>query len=206
MLVCLSAWKRSGKDAASDHLIRKLGFERQSFADPLKDLVCETYGLNRDQTDNQGEKEQAILRLPAIASDKFSEVIHNIMSGEFKEVEGTKYWTPRALCILEGSIKRSVNSKFWVQKALDKIMPGEDTIISDLRYKSEASQIREWAEKKGEKVIFIRINRFESSPSQDPSERDMDDYQGFDYVVKNKGTLEEFLVEIEKIVKSELNY
>ena len=55
-------------------------------------------------------------------------------------------------------------------------------MISDLRYKSEAELLR-----KAFKHVLIttRIERFKTSPSDDPSERDLDDYK-FDVRLNNK--------------------
>lgn len=204
MLICLSAWKKSGKDSAADHLIKNMGFKRVSFADPLKDLVSELYGVDRASLDDQSRKELPLLNYPATPTDNFTKTIHDLMKTEFKMVDGQPYWTPRALCILEGSTKRSADSAFWVKQALNKISPGDLSVIADMRYKSEAGQILEWGEKVGEKVVLVRINRFEESPSTDPSERDLDDYPGFHYVINNKGTLEGFLAEIQNIAESNL--
>jgi hypothetical protein len=73
-----------------------------------------------------------------------------------------------------------------------------------MRYRSEAEQVRAYADSVGVKSLLIRINRFETSESRDPSERDMDDYQGFDLVIENKGTLEEFKEKLLEAVFSNL--
>jgi hypothetical protein len=112
-------------------------------------------------------------------------------SGKPGELE--KYWTPRALAILVGSCMRSVNPNFWVEKALAQCQPGGFYVIADCRYKNEADTIK----RTDAKVITVRINRFDTSPSDDPSERDLDDYQ-FDKVINNKHSLEEFT----KLVRS----
>lgn len=202
MLIVLSGWKRSGKDAAAGMLISEMGFKRVSFADPLKDMVSNLYKIPREWLDDQSMKEKALSQYPIDPKDAFGTEMARILDGEFAVVEGKKFHTPRSLCILEGSVKRSVTSNFWVSRALDKIQVGSLGVIADLRYRSEAAQLKEWAEKNNEKLILVRINRFDSTESKDASERDLDNYEGFDYVVKNKGTLEEFLGQIAQIVKS----
>lgn len=107
------------------------------------------------------------------------------------------YWTPRALAILEGSTKRSARSNHWVQKAIEKAKNVNGmVVISDLRYKSELSQIKAAF---GDDVTFIRVNRFKESPSNDPSERDLDDGE-FNGYVDNFGTKEQAFVELEEIL------
>jgi hypothetical protein len=108
------------------------------------------------------------------------------------------YWTPRALAILKGSVNRSVASDFWVKKAVEKIRKsGSDLlVIPDLRYKSEMKQLTRAF---GDDVSFVRVNRFDSSESEDPSERDLDDAK-FDYYIDNKGTVAEAFKQLEKIL------
>lgn len=205
MIVCLSAWKRSGKDSAADILVNEFKFSKVSFANVLKDMVAEQYGIPRESLDNQALKEQPLFQYPASPQDDFSKMVVKFMEKEMKpDGNGNLYWTPRGLAILEGSVKRSVTSTYWTSRALSLIKPGDLAVIADLRYKSEVDQIRKYAESIGEKALIIRINRFDESPSTDPSERDMDDFKGFDVVVENRSTLEEFQDKIREIIFSNL--
>lgn len=188
-IICISAWKGSGKDTVANYLSDKYGVTRLGFADPLKDMVSELFGIKRNAMDLPHLKEQPIMYMPVAAKDGFSETVTTFMQKEFKKGEvfdPTKYWTPRALCILVGSCMRSVNPNFWVEKAVAKTEPGKVYAIADCRYRNEIEAIKAT----GANVISVRINRFETSPSVDPSERDLDDYK-FDRVIENKGTLEE---------------
>jgi hypothetical protein len=56
-------------------------------------------------------------------------------------------------------------------------------VISDLRYKSEIKQLRDSAGPSN--VLALRVERFDSSPVTDPSERDLDDWS-FDYYINNR--------------------
>lgn len=205
MIVSLSAWKRSGKDTAADIMVEEFKFKRVSFANVLKDMVAEQYAIPRESLDNQDLKEQPLFQYPANPQDKFSGMVVEFMKKEMKpDGNGNLYWTPRGLAILEGSVKRSVNAAYWTSRALSQIKPGELAVITDLRYKSEIDQINKYAQSIGEKSLTIRINRFDESPSSDPSERDMDDFKGFDQVVENKGTVEEYKEKIREIIFNQL--
>lgn len=201
-VIAISGWKRSGKDTVAEYLIKEHGFTRFGFADTLKDMVAEQYGIPRSHCDDPNFKEEPILTMPVQTKDKFGETIHNFMRGEFRpgDMSGGDsplFWTPRALCILEGSVKRSARTDYWVKKVVDNIykVDGEKVannqevyaVISDLRYRSELGQLREAF---GSDLITVRINRFEDCPSTDPSERDLDNAE-FDVVLSNTGTLEE---------------
>jgi hypothetical protein len=131
-------------------------------------------------------------------NDDFYVKIYTKEDGEFTkkgdEILVRGYWTPRALLILEGSMKRSVFANYWVSQAVAKTVGGgENYVISDARYKNEIETVK--STYKGD-VVTIRVNRFASSSSNDPSERDLDDYQ-FDFTIDNAGTLEQLLEKID---------
>lgn len=116
-----------------------------------------------------------------------------------RETVAQLYWTPRALCILKGSINRTVRSDYWVKAAIDKMKANPDGsfVISDLRYKSELAQLKQAF---GKDILTVRVNRFDDCNSQDASERDLDDGV-FDVVIENRGTLEELLAKVKELVK-----
>lgn len=188
-VILLSGWKRSGKDSSADYLVDKYGFERMSFAGPLKDMVALEYGIPRSHCDDADFKEAPIMSLPARSEDEMTAKLIDAMGKELKEVNGQKYWTPRALCIFKGSGNRAVRSDYWVKNAVDIMSknPDKTYIITDVRYKSEMRQIIEFAGKSN--TVSVRVNRFDTSPSQDASERDLDDY-GFDHIIENRTTLD----------------
>lgn len=197
-IILLSGWKRSGKDTAADILVKDFNYKRLGFADPLKDLVANLFGIKRRDCDSAETKEQPIMYMPVDPRDGFSKTVTAFMTKEFKPEPyprglgmDTKYWTPRALCILVGSCMRSVNPNFWVEKALSQCEPGGLYVIADCRYKNEVETVK----RADAQVITVRINRFDTSPSDDPSERDLDDYP-FDIVINNKGSLEEFKLSV----------
>lgn len=116
-----------------------------------------------------------------------------------RETVAQLYWTPRALCILKGSINRVVRSDYWVKAAIDQIKANPDGlfVISDLRYQSELSQLKQAF---GKDITTVRVNRFDECNSQDASERDLD--KGvFDITIENRGTLEQLLDKVKELVK-----
>jgi hypothetical protein len=216
-VIAISGWKRSGKDTSAEYLIKDYGYIRYGFADSLKDLVAEQYGIPRSYCDDPNFKEKPLLDYPVDTSDAFAEVIHRTLIKEFRTFEGDNpytdfddwyellshkkplFWTPRALCILEGSVKRSANNGFWVQKVIRDIkeQDARKAVISDLRYRSEVAQLREAF---GDDLVTIRVNRFETSPSNDASERDLDKHE-FDYTISNVGTVDDLQTELDIIME-----
>jgi hypothetical protein len=226
MIICLSGWKNSGKDTCANYLIEKHNALRISLADPLKDQVSLEFNIDRASLDDPKLKESPILTMPVDPKDRFSRMIAEFMFKEFRNERGGQvsefdyyndsfvgktddgygwcklYWTPRALAILKGSTNRSVRSDFWIQKAFDSIdwKSRQLNVITDVRYQSEIKQIKD---KYGDRALFVRVNRYDKSPSEDPSERDLDNYS-FEYSADNTGTLEETYAQLEKIYNTVL--
>lgn len=197
-VIALSGWKGSGKDTVADYLVKEYGYIKVSFAAVLKDMVARTYELPRNWLDDRDRKELPLTpellggrSFPVIASDPFSEKIHEMLQSELS----SGYWTPRALCILEGSVKRAVNSNYWVSRVVDRIhkFPDHKFVISDMRYCSEADQLLLQIPR--EQLLLWRINRFESIDTLDPSERDLDTYK-FDITLGNSTTTVQGLYDI----------
>lgn len=184
-ILCISGWKNSGKDTVADYLEKHYGYSKVSFAAALKDLVASLFNVPRSYMDDRAQKEAALLQYPVIATDSFSSKIHDMLRSEFRD----DHWTPRALCILIGSIMRSVYSNYWVSRVAESLrrIPTGKYVISDMRYKSEADVIKIMFSR--EEVLCIRINRYDAIDTQDPSERDLDDYK-FDIVMGNRHSVE----------------
>lgn len=214
-VIALSGWKGSGKDEAAKVLV-EMGYKRYAFADVLKEIVADTYNVSVDRMHNQELKERPILSLPVITTDRWSYAIHSMLKDEFAAVEFSEdsddddgkvirrvqyFWTPRALCILEGSIKRSVSPFHWTSTVIREMNSTIDKgvqmkyVITDMRYRSELGQLREAY---GDNLLTVRINRFDQCFSTDASERDLDDGQ-FDVVVYNRTTLEDFHNKIKEL-------
>lgn len=180
----LSGWRQSGKDTTADFLVQEYGFTKLSFAKPLKDLVSQTYNIPRSWLDDPAAKEAPLAQYPVIATDSFSatmqERLHTELAGGF--------WTPRALCILEGTTKRAVHANYWVRRVAEMVLglPDCDFVISDMRYQSEADTLKMLIPN----IKLVRISRFDSIETQDPSERDLDTYK-FDYTLQNRKSVDE---------------
>lgn len=224
IVIAVSGWKGSGKDTMAEYLVNDYGYTRVAFADVLKEMVAEQYNIPLNSCHLPELKEMPLLQYPVESKDGFSSMIHNFMVREFRSKnggipahlentdDGTRgwvdgkyvevFWTPRALCILEGSVKRSATSEYWVQRVIKKINdtaqkdPRAKFVISDLRYQSEVDQLQEaWPEN----LATCRVVRFNSSPSTDPSERDLDDAV-LDYEIDNTNSIYEFFRNVDDAV------
>ncbi len=198
-LVALSGWRGSGKDTTAAHLVQKYGYRQLSFAAKLKDQVAGQFGVPRDHLDSPTHKESPLSAFPVISTDTFSEVLHNLLRAEL----ASGYWTPRALCILIGSLHRSVDPNHWVRTVAREVIdnPNQNYVISDMRYKSEADTLRILIPQ----LVTVRINRFETINTTEASERDLDNYK-FDIQLSNTGSIERLHDEIDNHITSISEY
>lgn len=206
-VIALSGWKGSGKDTVASILIGSHGYKRYAFADVLKDMVADEFNIPRNYCDDVSVKESPLSQYEVNPQDAFSRMIASSgLLREFAYADGSKpaasaslegamekgklYWTPRALCILKGSVARSVNSNYWVGRVIRKIYEDGSlrAVISDLRYKSEIKALREYYT--DDEIKFVRVSRFDKSDSTDPSERDLDDYP-FQHIIENRQSIAE---------------
>lgn len=224
-VIAVSGWKRSGKDTVAKMLVDK-GFTRVAFADVLKDMVSEEYGIPREHCDSDTHKEAPILTLPVNPRDSFSLNLSKHLYKEFRDAKGRQpsdyyvddagvfhgacgrdlvqlYWTPRALCILKGSSNRTVTSDYWVKRLINDVKRTNNKsafvmnfVISDLRFCSEVEQLKAAF---GDNLVTVRVNRFDTNPSADASENDLNDHK-FDIVIENRGTLEELENKVKEIL------
>ena len=217
----MSGYKQSGKDTAAKYLIESKGYERRAFADSLKDDVAKFLGLSRSAMDDSNLKEKAIPECPVRAFDPFSKMTNEFLAKEFRTLDGEQaistewlnstlfavdldgsyidhkklFWTPRAACIFIGSVGRAFDSDHWVDRALPLSNTTGNIVVSDFRYKSEYDRVVEMFGSYNVKTV--RIDRFDTINSTDPSERNLDDFD-FDLRIENKGTLEEFFAKVKK--------
>lgn len=195
-VIALSGWKGSGKDTVASYLVKEYGFTQLSFAAKLKDLVASTYGVPREDLDNPTKKEMPLVTYPAIPTDPFSEAVHIMLKDELK----SGFWTPRALCILEGSIKRAVHPNFWVKTVVEEIINNQyqdKFVISDMRYQSEADILKLLLNNKN--LHTVRVERYDTITTNDPSERNLDAYK-FDFLLFNQSTKEDLYEQVDHIM------
>lgn len=221
-VVAISGWSTSGKDTLANLLIKEYGFKRIGFADPLKDNVARDFNLDRASLDDQNLKNQPLLDMPVSLRDGFTKNLGAFMVREFRtkdgkicgigkfvDVDGVTdfygyddqgnleklYWTRRALCILEGSTKRTADADYWVKRAMQNAKENgiELVVISDLRYRNELAGIKSSLDE-SDTLLTVRVNRFDTHPtnSTDPSERDLDNAE-FDVVLENRATFQEYV-------------
>lgn len=153
------------KRSGKDHLASKFeNFDQYAFAGNLKKAAKVIFGLIDDQID-----------------------------GDLKS-EKDEFWgfTPRkALQVLgTDALRQNFRNDIWVrslERTLLRDLPSR-AIVKDVRFPDEVKAVQSWG------GIVVRIDASERLDSNDThaSETALDDYEGFDYVVDNNGTIGDF--------------
>jgi hypothetical protein len=182
--IMLSGWKGSGKDEIAKYLTSNHGFKRVAFADILKDHVSKVYNIDRSFIDTN--KEEPLGQYPFNITNSFDQTIFNEIKCHLAYENNQYYWTPRALCVLEGNTKRCVDPECWVKSALRKVNRDDNIVVTDCRFPNEVQEAELWSTK----CYVVRVDRFDLTTSTDASERSMDNYD-FNYIIKNKGSIED---------------
>ena len=90
------------------------------------------------------------------------------------------------------AVRKEIDPDFWV-KALFNTYHNGNVIIADVRFPNEADAIKERG------GILIRIERPGAGAGEHISETALDNYDKFDYIVNNDGTLEDLFTKISNI-------
>jgi hypothetical protein len=163
MLIGFIGLKQSGKDTAFRHLYLCEGFRRVAFADKLKDVAQDLYGLSPEQ-----------------------------VNGHLKEAVDPRWdMTPRQILQQIGTnVAREVHPKTWIRYALGKVdtlmAAGENVAMTDVRFRNEAEEI---LNRGGYLVRIVRPSL--RREDLHPSEREQMSIPVHE-VIFNDGTLELF--------------
>jgi hypothetical protein len=163
----LTGVKQSGKDVCGNYLAQ-LGYTRLAFADVLKEQLAAKY------------------QLPI-------EIFHD---NTLKEQPCCGAWTPRSLCIAEGTFARTVDANIWAKHVLERMKQVRlrdgilKIVITDCRYQNEIDIIQP--------DMVIRIERPGYLPWDEP-----DDYNNItrvDACIVNNGSIADLQKKIHGIV------
>jgi hypothetical protein len=177
MIIMLSGWARSGKDAAAALLEEEFDFTRVAFADALKRDVATRTGL--PLTDFTTAAKDMPLRESC---------------GLYPSAK-----TPRDILLAHALKIRAGNSNFYselVAEILKTDIEGR-WVISDWRYRAEYETLRSLIQ--GVRILRVRIERPGIVPSADSSEHELDT-EPMDIVLHNSGTISDLRAALRAIL------
>lgn len=198
-LICLSGWRRSGKDTVGNYLSFFHNYSKLSFAEKLKDVTSSIFDVERKLFDDDLLKDSPLTQYPVEdKTDPTSITLQGTLSGEFRQLENSQFFSPRTLCILMGSVGRTVKNDFWVEKTVKDLSAHNNYVITDLRYRNELDSL--YRSVKFHEIVSIRINRFDTIDSNNSSERDLDDY-AFDHYLNNTDSIKTLYKNLDDLIK-----
>ena len=102
--------------------------------------------------------------------------------------EKNEFYTNRELLQIFGTeVGRNINQDIWIEALFVSLEDAGNYIITDLRFENEAKAIKDKLNGK-----LIRINR-ESVIMPHDSETGLDNYNEFDIVIDNNGTIDDLI-------------
>ena len=124
MIIGVAGYKGSGKDTIANVLQTSFGFEKMSFAQPIKDIVHSTFGIDKAILSGDGGER------------------------EFREevLPGWFYLSPRDMMQKIGmAFRDELHKDIWVKVLESKIKSiKQNIVIPDVRFKNELELINKY--------------------------------------------------------------
>ena len=207
-----------------DYSLVKNGWDNQKFAGKLKDMVCMLLGCTREQLEDREFKEKELGEewWYYLRSKNRTSTMYLYVNGKPAFDVVLIKLTPRSLLQILGTDcgRDIIHPNIWVNSLMSGYKPSTsyqmgilDTsvpsyeligekmhegypnwIITDCRFPNEAKAI---LDKKG---VIIRVNRGDGNTGDHPSETALDDYDMFNHVINNNGTIADLVEEVKKVL------
>ena len=163
LMIGIAGKKRSGKDTVANYLVNGYrGFSKESFAEPIRNFVCQILGIT----------------LPEL------ELCKEIPQPKFGDV------TPRHMMQTLGTEwgRKMVDDQLWMKALAARTSYKERIAICDVRFENEC----EWIRQQGGWIIHLRRPETDSAGDEHESEKTLDvKLTRGDLVVINQGTYED---------------
>jgi hypothetical protein len=168
LIVGLSGYAQSGKDTVAQILVDNYGFKRLAFADKIRDML---YYLN--PLVKEGFRVQGVV-------DGYGWEKAKVLFPEIR----------KELQELGVSARVHLGTDVWVHAVLNQMVGVGDYVITDVRFKNEATMIKE-ANGQIWRVTRPGVNAVNAHVS----ETELDDYP-VDHFVKNDGDVKDLWEEV----------
>ena len=178
MIIGVAGYKGAGKDTIANVLQTSFGFEKMSFAQPIKDIVHNTFGIDK-----------------AILSGDDGE-------REFRETSIPEwfYLSPRDMMQKIGmAFRDNLNKDIWVKVLENKIKSvKQNIVIPDVRFKNELELINKYG-------FCVGVKRPGYNGDGHRSERALDDVE-LPIVFDNNSSQEMLYAKTYNYFKDKLKY
>lgn len=187
---------------------------RLAFADKLKSTVADLYGFSHDQM-HGGSKDIMDDRYPNLIDpkkvvspewecDDINLALDNGVKLGDVLVENPEYkplFTPRRILQIFGQQQRSLYPDIWASYVFNSEIAKQASlgkkvfVITDFRFRNEAKVGLNWARTTGNTLSIVKINRpsvTALSGASDISENDLNDFTGWDHILNNTGSINNY--------------
>ena len=178
MIIGVAGYKGSGKDTVANVLQTNFGFKKMSFAQPIKDLVHHTFGIDQ-----------------AILSGDNGERIHRE-----EPMPGWFYLSPRDMLQKIGmAFRNEIHKDVWIKILENKIKNiTQNIVIPDVRFKNEVEMIRRYG-------FVVGVHRPGFNGDNHASERGLEDVE-LPKVFNNNDTQAMLYTNVYNYFKERLKY
>lgn len=174
MIIGLSGYAQVGKDTVARILVEDYGYSRIAFADIIR-VAC--YRLN-----------------PIVTMDGMR--LAHIVDLEGWEIAKTLPEIRRLLQVMGSEVGRElIDPQIWVELTLHNTDKNDKVVISDVRFKNEAEEIK-W--RHGQVWRITRIDK-DKPVNLHRSETDMDNWN-FDHYIANNGSVDDLKEEVARVL------
>ena len=180
MIVGLVGKKSAGKDTVGAILVEYHEFERQSFADPLKQSAAALFGVPVETWDKLKNDPHAVISFSAQIDAPFGDLdVVRMTVREFLQ----RYGTEAHRDVFGGS--------FWVDVAERRLVeaiergPGERIVFTDCRFPEEVGLIRKYG------GLVVRVVRPGTDASDTHASEKVQESLVADFDLWNGGTIED---------------
>lgn len=215
-LIAICGFKGSGKDTIGNFFVLN-GYIKESFADPLKDIISNLFGWERSLLQGDTNESRAWREEP----DTWWEAQLNWRSKDNPYSQLHPRFTPRVAMQIFGTniLRDKFNDNIWIlrfRKELSKLQ-NENIVLTDVRFINELEEIRnnngiiirvrrgtdpEWfdlAKSVNNKTAsLLEISEFNNIGIH-PSETNWIGYN-YDYVIDNNGSLVDLTIKLQNLI------
>jgi hypothetical protein len=208
-----------GKDSIYKEGVDLFSWRRVAFADKLKEILIDLYGLSHDQV--YGNKKEELdyryinnLDPEFITSEESTEIPEGLKLPKnvkfdkirmvTKNIKKTSHLSPRKMAIALGKSQRDIYDAVWAAYVFRKVVPPifeqgvcKNIIVTDVRFPNEIKLAEAFVDlNKDIQLVKVRVerpnfdNKLTDIEKQDVSETSLDNYNNWNFIVKNDASLE----------------
>lgn len=215
MIISISGKAGSGKDTVgkiiqhltsewqddefkdSDMLSLRSDWQIKKYSDKLKDIVCILIGCTREQLEDQEFKETPLGEEWDNVTPRY--LLQNIGTEIFRQHLHPDIWVNALYSEYISEGERLGFTEYDARDIKDGFAKKPNWIITDSRFPNDVKRTREMG------GVLIRVNRAECEgrENEHASETALDDFDEWDYVIENNGTIEELIEQVRTILEEE---